>query len=220
MRSLWHRCVAFGFRLLYNELAWLYDPVSWLVSLGLWRRWQRAGLTDLPPEGRVLEVAFGPGHLLAELARRGYRAVGLDLSTAMLRQARRRGRRQDLDVFLCRGRAEALPFASGAFDAVLLTFPTDFVYDLDWLANLARVLRGPEESGGGGGGRLVVVEQAKFTRRDPVARCLEWAYRVTGQRGLPASLPHLLTGVGLVAWREWVEVEGSTVGLVLAEKRG
>lgn len=210
MRALWRLLVVFGFRLLYNELAWLYDPVSWLVSLGHWRQWQRTALAYLPRQGRVLEIGFGPGHLLVDLAAAGCQPVGVDLSRAMLRQARRRLRRQKLPLALCRGRASALPFAAQAFDAVVLTFPAPFVYDREWIRHLARVLRP--------GGRLVVVEQAWFTRRDPLARGLEWLYRVTGQRGSTSRLPRLLDAAGLAARCETVNVDGSRTSLVVAEK--
>jgi ubiquinone/menaquinone biosynthesis C-methylase UbiE len=210
MRAIWRLLVVFGFRLLYNELAWLYDPVSWLVSLGHWRQWQRTALAYLPRQGRVLEVGFGPGHLLVDLAAAGYQPVGLDLSRAMLRQARRRLRRQGLPLALCRGRAGALPYATQAFDAVVLTFPAPFVYDREWIRHLARVLRPA--------GRLVVVEQAWFTRRDPLARGLEWLYRITGQRGSTSHLPSLLAPVGLAARCETVDVDGSRTGLIVADK--
>ncbi len=39
MQKLWVGLIKFGFRLLYQEMAWTYDWVSWLVSLGEWRRW-------------------------------------------------------------------------------------------------------------------------------------------------------------------------------------
>lgn len=237
IRALWRRIIAFGFRLLYNELAWTYDLVSWLVSRGLWRRWQRTALDYLPAGGRVLEVGFGPGHLLVELAEGGRRAhggrhlvggrqivggrhivggrrhiVGLDLSPAMLRQARGRLGRHGLDAGLVRGRARALPFAGAAFEAVILTFPTPFVYDPAWLRELARVLRE--------GGRLVVVEQAEFAGQGPANRFLEWLYGVTGQRGPAPDLPARLEAAGLAARRETVAVDGTVVGLVVAEKAG
>jgi ubiquinone/menaquinone biosynthesis C-methylase UbiE len=230
MKALWRRLIAFGFRLLYNELAWTYDVVSWLVSRGLWRRWQRTALDFLPAGGRVLEVGFGPGHLLVELAQRDPRAsggrhvfggrtslggrtmFGLDLSPAMLRLARRRLQRHGLDPRLVRGQAQALPFAPGAFAAVVLTFPTPFVYDPAWLRGLTRVLRN--------GGRLVVVEQAEFEGRGLVSRFLEWLYDVTGQRGPAPDLPARLEEVGLAARRETVAIDGTRVGLVVAEKGG
>lgn len=211
MRAVWRRIVTLGFRLLYNELAWTYDLVSWLVSRGLWRRWQRTALAYLPAEGRFLEVGFGPGHLLVALARDGVRrAYGLDLSPAMLRLARRRLGRHGLEARLVRGRAQHLPFASGLFEAVILTFPTPFVYEPAWIRELARVLCD--------GGRLLVVEQAEFEGRGVVNRFLEWLYGVTGQRGPAPDLPARLEEAGLAARRETATVDGTTVGLVVAEK--
>jgi len=215
MRVLWRRLIAFGFRLLYNELAWLYDLVSWLASMGLWRRWQRTALGFMPaPEARVLELGIGPGHILAELAARGYRAAGLDLSRAMVRRAGRGVRRLGLPgVVVCQGRAGALPFAAGSFDAALATFATAYVADPACLDGLARVLRR--------GGRLIVVEEAVLSRRGSVSRLLEWLYRITGQRGPGApGLAARLEAAGFRAWRETVPVEGTAVRQVLAETRG
>ncbi len=206
----WRRFLAYSFRLLYNELAWTYDFVSWLASLGRWRRWQQTILPYLPPSGRVLEVGFGPGHLLQDLASAGYRAIGLELSPAMLRLAARRLRRERHDVAFCRGDARALPFVGSAFDAVVVTFPTPFIYDPAWLAQLRRVLRGA--------GNLIVVEMASLNGNHPLERGLEALYRVTGQRGPVPSLTDLLEDVGLKASREHVSVDGSIVALVLAEK--
>lgn len=215
MKGVCWRLLALGFRLLYNELAWLYDPVSCLVSRGLWRRWQRTALTYVQPGSRVLEVGFGPGYLLTDLARDGHKVVGLDVSRAMLRLARRHLRRRQSAAGLCRGRAEHLPFVSGAFDAVILTFPTPFIYDPRWLANVRRVLRAPD--GDRPGGRLILVLQAHLVRGAALDRFLEWLYRITGQRGEPVDLCALLKGQGFDAWRETVAVDGSRVQLILAE---
>jgi len=43
-----------------------------------------------PARARILDVACGYGRHAGELARRGFRVVGMDLSRAMLREARRR----------------------------------------------------------------------------------------------------------------------------------
>ncbi len=177
------RLLRFAFDRLYNELAWSYDAVSWLASLGEWRAWQRAALPFLElPVGastrghaRVLEIAHGPGHMLAALARAGHRPVGLDLSRAMGRLAGVRLARAGVAAPLVRARAERLPFAPGAFDAVLATFPTEFILDPATLAGIHRVLR-PR-------GVLVLVPLARFHRDDPASRALEWLYGVTGQRG-------------------------------------
>jgi ubiquinone/menaquinone biosynthesis C-methylase UbiE len=211
MKTLPRRLVAFGFRLLYNELAGLYDLVSWVVSLGRWHKWQRSIWPYLPPSGCALEVGFGPGHLLVDLAAAGYQAKGLDLSPAMLRLAQRRLRRQALSVPLYRGRASALPFAAQSFDIIVVTFPTPFVYDPAWMRQAKRVLRR--------GGRLIIVEVASFGGRTPLERGLEWLYRITGQRSPTPDLSELLNAAGLTACRESVEVDGTEVSLILADKQ-
>lgn len=74
-------------------------------------------------DSAVLVVGFGPGvglRLLAERVTRG-RVCGIDPSTAMLRQARRRNR-SDCDsgrIDVRRGRCDALPWASNTFDGVI-----------------------------------------------------------------------------------------------------
>ena len=65
----WWALVTFGFRLLYNEMAFTYDWVSWIVSLGQWRAWQRSALEHItaPPGTRVLELAHGTGNMQIDL---------------------------------------------------------------------------------------------------------------------------------------------------------
>ncbi|MGD1994820.1 MAG: hypothetical protein PVI59_16625, partial [Anaerolineae bacterium] len=65
MRRLWWAFVRVFFRLLYNQCAWTYDLVAWVVSLGQWNAWGRTAMPHLSG-GRVLELAHGAGHLLVE----------------------------------------------------------------------------------------------------------------------------------------------------------
>jgi ubiquinone/menaquinone biosynthesis C-methylase UbiE len=211
MSAMWQRLVALGFRLLYNELACLYDPVSWAVSLGRWRGWRQSARRFLPAQGSVLEVGCGPGHLLAELARDGYQTVGLDLSRSMVQIARRRIQRQRLDVGLCRGHASALPWAGETFDAVVATFPTSYVYDPVWCAGVARVLRP--------GGRVIVVETASLERGIPLAGPVDLIARITAPSAPGPDLCRLLDRAGLAARREMVDVDRSKVRLVVAHKK-
>jgi len=106
--------------------------------------------------------------------------MGLDLSPHMSRLARKRLRRLGLaGLPLVRAPAQELPFAANAFDSVVATFPTPFIVQPDTLAEIARVLRPA--------GRLVIVAGARLTGRDPLSRFVEWLYRLTGQREIPAG---------------------------------
>jgi ubiquinone/menaquinone biosynthesis C-methylase UbiE len=174
VRKLWVSLVQFGFRLLYYEMAWSYDMVSWLVSLGEWRRWQAAALPYV--QGRtVLELGHGPGHLLVSLQAVNYTLFGIDLSPQMGRQARRRLRQRNLPANLAQARVQALPFNSGYFDTVLSTFPTDYIVDPDTLAAVHRVLRA--------NGRFIVVPEGHLTGQGSLHRLIDWLFRITGQRG-------------------------------------
>lgn len=184
-----------GFRLLYNELAWTYDGVRWLVSWGEWRSWQRTVLPHLTGP-RVLELGFGTGNLLCDLAEAHHQVWGLELSPYMVRIARRKLHRYGLSLPLVRGRGQALPFASGAFDTLVVTFPSPFILQPDTLEEVARVLRT--------GGQLVMVPLAYPRRRGLVGRLFDWLYAATGQQ---TSLPweKLLEPVGLCLAVEEVE---------------
>lgn len=88
------------------------------------------------PAGRVLEAGCGTGQILARLGRAGVRAVGVDLSSGMLRQARSRARA------LVRGDLTALPFGDGQFDAVCCFKVLAHVPDIGRaMAELGRLVR-------------------------------------------------------------------------------
>jgi ubiquinone/menaquinone biosynthesis C-methylase UbiE len=124
---------------LYNEFAWVYDAVSWLVSLGHWAGWRKAALAHVCGE-RVLEVGFGTGDLLVEMAARGWDVCGLDLSPAMHRITARKLRRRGLDAPRVRGYTQALPFPDGSFDTLIATFPAEYIVAPETLREAARVL--------------------------------------------------------------------------------
>src|SRR5215510_11112699 len=91
-RPVYWPLVKFGFRLLYNELAFTYDSVSWIVSLGEWRSWQRAALKHLNVShgATVLEIAHGTGNMQIDLRTAGLLSVGVDFSPYMGRIASRK----------------------------------------------------------------------------------------------------------------------------------
>lgn len=216
----WNKLVNFGFRLLYNELAWTYDAVSWAVSLGEWRGWQRAALPEVRGP-RVLEVGHGPGHLLASLESAGHLVVGLDVSHTMGKLARQRS-----SALLVRGRVQALPFHPSAFDTVIATFPTEYILNPDALAAVHRVLVPA--------GVLVIVPEGHLTGNGPVHRIIDWLYKITGQRaevvasgeGKEGADVHpwelflgVLAAAGFQARREVRPLNRSAVTVVVATKQ-
>jgi SAM-dependent methyltransferase len=115
-------------------------------------------LLDVQRDDRVLEIGFGPGiaiRELAHLAADGY-VCGLDHSEVMLRQAARRNaeavRRRRVELRL--GRAENLPAFETPFDKILAVNALQF-WDqpAEPLRELRRVLRN--------GGRIAIAFQPR-----------------------------------------------------------
>jgi ubiquinone/menaquinone biosynthesis C-methylase UbiE len=144
----------FLYRQLYTRFAWAYDGVSWLVSLGRWDSWRRVALDFVTGES-VLEVGFGTGELLAEMAARGMAVTGLEASAAMHNITTRKLTAQRVSARRVQGLAQRLPFADTSFDTIVATFPAGFITGLESHREFARVLRP--------GGRLVLVDVALAT---------------------------------------------------------
>ncbi len=137
------------YRLLYNELAWAYDAVSWAVSLGRWDAWRRAALPFVRGE-RVLEVGFGTGALLPVLQRGRRGVIGIEPSAAMQRIARQKLRRRGVTVPCVQGTGQKLPFCDKSFDTIVCAFPSSYILDPSTHQEFARCLRP--------GGRILIVE--------------------------------------------------------------
>lgn len=211
IRRLWWASLRLAFHLFYNQFAWTYDCVAWMVSFGQWQAWGQKALLHLRGR-RILELAHGPGHLLVALAERGLSPVGVDLSPAMGRMARRRLREAGMDVPLVRARAQVLPFRDGCFDSVVATFPTEFILARATLHEAARAL--------GKDGRLVVVAGARLGSPDPFARFVRWLYRITGQGDpLPRGSESVLREAGFASHAVEEMIGHNQVVLVVAEKR-
>ena len=199
------------FRLLYNELAFTYDLVAWLVSFGQWAGWRRTAARYLH-EGRVLDLAHGTGGLMADLAQRGLTPVGLDVSPHMSHIARRRLVGRGLPFQLARGRAQQLPFRDACFSNVLATFPADFILDAETLLGVARVLS-PE-------GRLVIVVMGYLRRVPLLWRLVDWAYAIATPRNLSeVEAINRLREAGFDARWEDTSMEGATARLLVGTRQ-
>jgi len=177
MASLWWKMVRFGFRLLYNELAWTYDLVSWVVSAGRWRKWQQAALRHIAErENDILELAHGTANLQLDIINAGMRSIAIDVSNAMGRIASQKLKRQRIAPRLVRASAMRLPFPTASFSAIVSTFPTEFIFDPQTISEIRRLLVVT--------GRLIVVLNGMLTMTNLGVRFLEWLYVVTGQRGV------------------------------------
>lgn len=154
----------FFYFLLYHPFAFTYDLVAWVVSFGKWNDWVLSIFPFI--EGtRILELGHGPGHLQRFLLDRGLSPVALDESTQMGRLAKRRlGGKHNL----ARGLAQSLPFPTDHFDTVVSTFPSEYIFEAETLAEVRRVITPA--------GRLVILPVAF-----PSNRFLKWLYKVTGE---------------------------------------
>src|SRR5262249_25842027 len=67
---------------------------------------------------RTLDIATGPGYAAGRAAERGAVVTGVDFSSEMIEQARRRYAAVDFQV----GDAESLSFPDSSFDAAIMNF--------------------------------------------------------------------------------------------------
>lgn len=101
-----------------------------------------AEAADIRADEQVLDVAAGNGNATLAAARRYARVTSTDYVPALLDKAAERARADGLAVKFEVADAEALPFESGRFDAVLSTFGVMFTPDHDRAAReILRVLR-------------------------------------------------------------------------------
>ncbi|HEX2914813.1 MAG TPA: class I SAM-dependent methyltransferase [Chloroflexia bacterium] len=97
----------------YNQTAALYAEGQYGFDMS---RQQERFLQALPPGYRepLLDLGCGPGRDIRYFSRRGYRTIGMDLSSGLLEEARRRVK----SAGLVRADMRSLPFAPACFAGI------------------------------------------------------------------------------------------------------
>jgi len=163
-------------RKMFDAIVPQYDLMNRIMTGGRDEAWRRltAGETELPDDGRALDVAAGTADLSLAIARQFPSATvfALDFSLGMLARGQMKADEKpggDRIAFLA-GDALRLPFPENTFDAVTSGFLMRNVVDIEGaFAEMGRVIHP--------GGRVVCLEISKPTL--PLFRNLFWWYFTT-----------------------------------------
>ena len=203
MQRVLYSFLKWFFKHLYTTIAWAYDIVAGVVSLGRWREWVLTVISDLKLK-EALEIGFGPGHLQMHLNQMGIRCFGIDVSPQMVRIAQRRLNQAGYVPRIVQGCAEEMPFRDACVSNILLTFPSEFIFAPATHSELRRVLK-PE-------GELLIIAMAKVTGRNILDRVAAALFRVTGQtKVFPENWERFFREVGLEPKLELLDCKRSIV---------
>ncbi|MCU1220174.1 MAG: UbiE/COQ5 methyltransferase, partial [Candidatus Angelobacter sp.] len=137
-------------------------------------QWAGAG-----PDDTVLDVACGPGLLACAFARVAQHATGIDMTPAMLEQARKTQQEQGLkNVNWQQGDVYSLPFPPAQFSIVSSRFAFHHLQDpLPALNEMKRVCKP--------GGKIVVADMAPLSRKAAALNAVEQLRDPSHVRAMP-----------------------------------
>ena len=141
---------------MFTRISGRYDLMNSLMTAGRHHAWRRAAAREAvgAPSGPILDLATGTADLAIAVRRLDPRrdVVGADFALGMLREAGRKlAGLEEARVTLTAADALRLPFADGAFSAVVSAFLLRNLVDLEaGLREMRRVTRA--------GGRVVALD--------------------------------------------------------------
>jgi ubiquinone/menaquinone biosynthesis C-methylase UbiE len=210
------RMLRFFFYNFYHTFAWTYDFIATMVSMGRWNAWIQTVIPYIYGNS-VLELGHGPGHLQKLLMSENRLIVGLDESTQMGRLTKRRLEKAGyFKRNLTRAIAESLPFADETFSTVVSTFPTEYIFKLETLSAIHRVLKK--------NGKFIVLPSAWITGQKLLDKCTAWLFKITGQSPAEAQavvidrINKIFEASGFNSEFKTIETKSSTVLLVISCK--
>ncbi len=144
---------------MFNNIAFRYDFLNSLLSLGIHKGWRKKAITILKNKQPqlILDVATGTGDFAIEaLKTNAKKIIGVDISEGMLNIGKEKIKKLHLTekIELQVADAEKLPFADNYFDAITVGFGVRNFENLEkGLKDMLRVLK-PN-------GDLVIIEFSK-----------------------------------------------------------
>jgi demethylmenaquinone methyltransferase/2-methoxy-6-polyprenyl-1,4-benzoquinol methylase len=158
----------------YNTISKYYDALASSSE----KKYIDAGLDMLAVQKgeRVLEIGFGTGHALVQIAQRTGKSgcvYGVDIAEGMVQISRGRIRDHGLSnrVSLVINDASDLPFSSRSMDAIFISFTLELFHTMDIhhvLAECQRTLKSQ--------GRICIVSLAKDEPLNIFGRLYEWLH--------------------------------------------
>ena len=127
---------------IYGLAAKWYDRNSRKYRLAEMRKYADVVAAHVEKGADVLEVAAGPGYLSIELAGRGFRVTGIDISPDFVKIAKNNAKEANVSVTFMEGNASELPFDDQSFDFVVCSAAfKNFKEPVKALCEMHRVLR-------------------------------------------------------------------------------
>ena len=159
----------------YNKIAKVYDAMSNRSEEPL----RKAGIEMLHPAPgeKILEIGFGTGHSLIELAKfvePNGKIFGIDVSEKMLEVAQTRAKQENIEdiIELTCGDARHLPYEQESLDGVFMSFTLELFDTPDIIPVLNECKRVLKQNG-----RIVIVAMSRLCPEAVRTRFFEWVHR-------------------------------------------